>query len=305
MNNNVVKPTVVVLAAGLGSRYGSLKQIDQFGPSGETIIDYSIYDAIRAGFGKVVFIIRRSIEAEFKEVFVDKFNDFIQMEYAFQEIDILPDGIKMPKDRLKPWGTGHAVLMAADKVNEPFAVINADDFYGMRSFQLLHDQLTKLDNSVLGACLIGYRLKNTLSEHGSVSRGICALTPDGFLEKVTERTKISKGQNGEIYFTESDKQVLLDGNELVSMNLVGFSPLFFDFLRSGFKKFATGNIDLKSEYFLPGAISSMIASYSVKIPVIETPDMTYGVTYQKDKPIVKNMIEEQVKSGKYPKQLWK
>lgn len=305
MTDNLLKPTIVVLAAGLGSRYGSLKQIDQFGPSGETIIDYSIYDAIRAGFGKVVFIIRRSIEVEFKEVFVDKFNDVIQIEYAFQEIDILPDGIKMPKDRLKPWGTGHAVLMAADKVNEPFAVINADDFYGMRSFQLLHDKLKNLDNSVLGGCLIGYRLKNTLSDHGSVSRGICTLTPDGFLEKVTERTQISKGQNGEIYFTESDKQVLLDGDELVSMNLVGFSPLFFDFLRSGFKKFAAGNIDLKSEYFLPGAISSMIETHDVKIPVIETPDLTYGVTYQKDKPIVKKMIEEQVKSGKYPKQLWK
>ena len=301
----MVKPTVVVLAAGLGSRYGSLKQIDQFGPSGETIIDYSIYDAIRAGFGKVVFIIRRSIEEEFKEVFVDKFNDFIKIEYAFQEIDILPAGIKVPKGRVKPWGTGHAVLMAAEKVEEPFAVINADDFYGSRSFQLLYDGIKNLDNQTLGGCLIGYRLKNTLSDHGSVSRGICTLSAGGYLEKVTERTKIHKASNSRIYFTDNGKEEPLDGEEIVSMNLVGFSPLFFDVLRSGFTAFVKGNIELKSEYFLPVAVSSMIENYHVKMPVIETPDLTYGVTYQEDKPIVVKMIEEQVRAGVYPENLWK
>jgi hypothetical protein len=304
MNNNVVKPTVVVLAAGLGSRYGSLKQIDQFGPSGETIIDYSIYDAIRAGFGKVVFIIRRSIEAEFKEVFMDKFNDFIQIEYAFQEIDSLPDGITAPADRIKPWGTGHAVMMAAEKVQEPFAVINADDFYGAKSFQLLSKSLRGLDNKKLGACLIGYKLKNTLSDHGSVSRGICTLSAAGFLKKVTERTQISKGQNGQIYFSENDQTELLDGELLVSMNLVGFSPMFFDYLKSGFLKFLAGNDNPKAEFFLPVALSDMINEHKVKVPVIETPDLTYGVTYQADKPLVKKMIEEQVSAGVYPNKLW-
>jgi len=301
----MAKPTIVVLAAGLGSRYGSLKQIDKFGPSGETIIDYSIYDAIRAGFGKVVFIIRRSIEEEFKEVFVDKFNDFIKIEYAFQEIDILPAGVSVPKDRVKPWGTGHAVLMAAEKVEEPFAVINADDFYGYRSFQLLYDGIKNLDNQTLGGCLIGYRLKNTLSDHGSVSRGICTLSTDGYLQKVTERSQIYKGQNGRIYFTDDGTEEPLDGNEIVSMNLVGFSPLFFDLLKSGFAKFVQGNIDPKSEYFLPEAVSSMIEDRHIKMPVIETPDLTYGVTYQEDKPIVVKMIEEQVKAGIYPEKLWK
>jgi hypothetical protein len=299
-----VKPTVVVLAAGLGSRYGSLKQIDQFGPSGETIIDYSIYDAIRAGFGKVVFIIRRSIEAEFKEVFMDKFNDFIQIEYAFQEIDSLPDGITAPADRIKPWGTGHAVMMAAEKVQEPFAVINADDFYGAKSFQLLSKSLRGLDNKKLGACLIGYKLKNTLSDHGSVSRGICTLSAAGFLKKVTERTQISKGQNGQIYFSENDQTELLDGELLVSMNLVGFSPMFFDYLKSGFLKFLAGNDNPKAEFFLPVALSDMINEHKVKVPVIEPPDLTYGVTYQADKPLVKKMIEEQVSAGVYPNKLW-
>jgi hypothetical protein len=300
-----VKPTIVVLAAGLGSRYGSLKQIDKFGPSGETIIDYSIYDAIRAGFGKVVFIIRKNIEEEFKEVFMDKFNEFIKIEYAFQEIDILPSGIKVPEDRVNPWGTGHAVLMAADKVSEPFAVINADDFYGHRSFQLLHDGIKNLDNKTLGGCLIGYRLKNTLSDHGSVSRGICTLSTDGYLQKVTERSQIFKGQNGRIYFTDNGTEEPLDGDEIVSMNLVGFSPLFFDLLKSGFAKFVQGNIEPKSEYFLPAAVSSMIEEHNGKVPVIETPDLTYGVTYQKDKPIVVKMIQDQVNNGIYPKKLWK
>lgn len=299
-----MKPTVVVLAAGLASRYGSLKQIDQFGPSGETIIEYSIYDAIRAGFGKVVFIIRRSIEEEFKEVFMNKFNDFIKVEYAFQELDSLPQGITPPVDRLKPWGTGHAVMMAAEKVQESFAVINADDFYGARSFQLLYDSLLGLDNKKLGACLIGYKLKNTLSDHGSVSRGICTLSAEGYLEKVTERTQISKGQNGQIYFTDNEQKELLDGELLVSMNLVGFSPVFFDYLKSGFLKFLAENDDPKAEFFLPVALSGMIDEHKVKVPVIETPDLTYGVTYQADKPLVKEMIEKQIKAGAYPKQLW-
>ncbi len=300
-----IKPTVVVLAAGLASRYGSLKQIDQFGPSGETIIDYSIYDAIRAGFRKVVFIIRRNIEAEFKEVFLGKFGNLIEVEFAFQEIDIVPNGIIVPPDRAKPWGTGHAVLMAAEKVNSPFAVINGDDFYGAKSFQLLFDYLVKLDSTILNGCLIGYRLKNTLSDHGYVSRGICTLSPENDLERVTERTHIGKGPDGGIYFTENDRQVAIGGEELVSMNLFGFTPPFFDILKSGFEHFAKGNAtNLKAEFFLPDAVTQMVTQHSVKMPVIETPEMTYGVTYSNDKPIVKEMLIKMVKNGIYPKNLW-
>jgi len=300
-----MRPTIVVLAAGLASRYGSLKQIDQFGPSGETIIDYSIYDAIKAGFGKVVFIIRRNIEAEFKEVFLGKFGDHIEVDYAFQEIDIVPAGIQVPHERIKPWGTGHAVLMASDKINEPFAVINADDFYGSTSFQLLYDYLVQMENDALDACLIGYRLKNTLSDHGYVSRGICTLSPDQFLEKVTERTHVYKGQNNHIYYIENEEQDTLSGEELVSMNLFGFTPSFFEILKTGFKEFMERNVENpKAEYFLPFAVTLMLKQYAVKMPVIETPEMTYGVTYQKDKPIVKEMIRKLVDKGVYPKNLW-
>ncbi|MCK5278219.1 MAG: nucleotidyltransferase, partial [Cyclobacteriaceae bacterium] len=207
------KPSIVVLAAGLGSRYGSLKQIDQFGPSGETIIDYSIYDAIRAGFKKVVFIIRKNIEEEFKEVFVGKFSDLIEIDYAFQEIDIVPNGIIVPDERVKPWGTGHAVLMAAEKINTPFAVINADDFYGAQSFHLLFDHLNGLNIQELNACLIGYRLKNTLSDHGYVSRGVCTLSSGNYLEEVTERLHIYKEKGNKIYFIENDEKFPLTGEE--------------------------------------------------------------------------------------------
>ena len=301
-----MKPTIVVLAAGLASRYGSLKQIDQFGPSGETIIDYSIYDAVQAGFKKVVFIIRRNIEDEFKEVFVGKFGDLIEIDYAFQEIDIVPEGIIVPKDRIKPWGTGHAVLMAEGKVDEPFAVINADDFYGKESFKLLYDYLTKKDRDELGGCLIGYLLKNTLSDHGFVSRGVCTLTADAHLNDVVERTHIHKGSGGEIYFAEDEKKFPLTGDEIVSMNLLGFTPGFFKVLRDGFETFVKKEgTKLKSEYFLPSAVDSLVKDYHVKFPVIETPELTYGVTYQDDKPIVKKMIEKLVAEGKYPERLWK
>ena len=300
------KPTLVVLAAGLASRYGSLKQIDQFGPSGETIIDYSVYDAIRAGFKKVVFIIRKNIEEEFKEFFLGKFGELIEVDYVFQEIDIVPKGDKVLVERVKPWGTGHAVMMAADKVSDPFAVINADDFYGSTSFRLLHEHLDKLDAKELNACLIGYRLKNTLSDHGYVSRGICSLSENNYLEKVTERTHIYKGQDNHIYFVENEEQDSLTGEELVSMNLVGFTPPFFDLLKVGFERFVkTNGENPTSEYFLPDAVTQMLKQYGVKMPVIETPELTYGVTYPNDKPVVKEMINRLVEQGIYPKNLWK
>jgi len=300
-----MKPTIVVLAAGLGSRYGSLKQIDQFGPSGETIIDYSIYDAIRAGFKKVVFIIRRDIEEEFREVFVGKFEKYIEIDYAFQEIDIVPDGIEIPENRVKPWGTGHAVMTAADKVTDPFAVINADDFYGANSFQLLHDHLSGLKSDVLDACLIGYRLKNTLSDHGYVSRGICSMTENSILEKITERTHIYKLADQSCIYEENGKKYPLTGDEMVSMNLVGFTPPFFDVLKAGFESFINNNFDKpKAEFYLPDAVTRMIVHHNVNMSVIETPELTYGVTYQEDKPIVKEMIKKNVEQGIYPVKLW-
>lgn len=300
-----MKPTLVVLAAGLASRYGSLKQIDQFGPSGETITDYSIYDAIRAGFKKVAFIIRRDIEDDFKEVFGKKFGDRIEVDFAFQEIDIVPEGVMVPEERIKPWGTGHAVLMAADQVADPFAVINADDFYGATSFQLLHDHLVGMNTKELNACLIGYKLKNTLSDHGYVSRGICSLTEENNLTKITERTHIYKKSDQSIYFEEDNKKYPLTGEELVSMNLVGFTPPFFDVLRTGFEEFAQSSINTpKSEFFLPTAVSSIINKHASEIPVIETPDLTYGVTYQDDKALVRDMIKKRVEEGVYPENLW-
>lgn len=299
-----MNPTLVVLAAGMGSRYGSLKQIDQFGPSGETIIDYSIYDAIRAGFTKVVFIIRKEIEAEFKEVFGTKFGDQIEVEYVFQELDIVPQGIKVAQDRKKPWGTGHAVMLAAEKVNDPFAVINGDDFYGAVSFQLLHDFLISQDPHKLNGCLIGYQLKNTLSDHGYVSRGVCSLSEEDHLLKVTERTHISKGDTG-IYFEENDIKHPFTGDELVSMNLMGFTPPFFQVLKEGFENFVKTNADpLKGEYYLPTALSAMIDKHQVNVPVIATPEMTYGVTYQEDRGSVKQMILDKIAQGIYPQNLW-
>ncbi len=303
--NSEIKPAIVVLAAGMGSRYGGLKQVEQFGPSGETIIDYSIYDAIRAGFKKVVFIIRKNIEAEFKENIIGKFEDLIEVDFAFQEIDIVPEGVKVPKERIKPWGTGHAVLMAMEKVNGPFAVINGDDFYGSQSFQLLFDHLNGLDINVLNACLIGYQLQNTLSDHGFVSRGVCDLSAEKYLEKVTERTHVYKGTEGEVYYVENEEKVSLTGKELVSMNLAGFTPPFFKVLKDGFEGFVKSNIEsLKAEYFLPNAITEIITNHSVNVPVIETPDQTYGVTYQEDKATVKEAIRQMIDQGIYPENLW-
>lgn len=296
---------LIVLAAGMGSRYGSLKQVDPFGPSGEAIMEYSIFDAIRAGFGKVVFVIRRNIEAEFKEVFGDKFNGKIDVDYVFQELDILPKGMDVPADRVKPWGTAHAVWVAEEKVSGPFAVINADDFYGAKSFQLLGDYLTNVDARQLHGCLIGYRLENTLSDFGHVSRGVCKTSEEGTLISVTERTHIARGEDGQVYFEDKDEKQALTGKELVSMNLMGFTPPFFEVLCKGFENFIQNHgHELKSEYYLPNGLTEIVVNHSVKVPVIETPEMTYGVTYQDDKPKVKAMLKKLVEQGVYPNDLW-
>ncbi|WPP51486.1 nucleotidyltransferase family protein [Catalinimonas niigatensis] len=298
------KPTLLVMAAGMGSRYGSLKQVDRFGPSGETIIDYSIYDAIRSGFGKVVFVIRESIEAEFKQLFYGKFSDKIAIDYALQELDRVPEGIKVPAGRQKPWGTGHAVLVAADKIREPFAVINADDYYGQQAFQIMADFLSQTGNEE--HVLVGYRLRNTLSEHGYVSRGICEVDHEGYLSSVTERTHIYITPKQEVvYQTDEGKEVKLTGNEVASMNLMGFTPNVFAQFEASFKAFLQENLHHpKNEFYLPSVVNEIISSRQARVKVLNTTDHWFGVTYQEDKAIAQRKLKELADAGVYPENLW-
>lgn len=299
-------PSLVVLAAGLGSRYGSLKQIDQFGPSGETIVDYAIYDAIQAGFKKIVFVIKKDIEEEFKEIFLHKLSGKVTVEYAFQELDHLPEGFDVPANREKPWGTAHAVLMAESKIDEPFAIVNADDFYGRTSLKLMHDHLKALDMKQLSACMVGFVLQNTLSDHGRVSRGICQVDSNGMLAEIIERTHIFKGSETP-YYEEKGQRYTLSGNEVVSMNLMGFTPHIFELMKERFKEFLETNLitkDLKAEYFIPSVLN-YAREGGVKVPVLHTKEMWFGVTYQKDKPIVKRKLDELIKMDVYPDHLWK
>jgi UTP-glucose-1-phosphate uridylyltransferase len=297
--------TLLVLAAGMGSRYGGLKQLDQVGPSGETIIDYSVYDAIEAGFNKVVFIIRRDIEKEMKELLFDKYSKKIKIEYVFQELDNLPDGVTVPKDRVKPWGTGHAVLMAKDVINEPFVVINADDFYGKSAFKVLAEYMKSQASDLKGKnCMAGYRLKNTLSDHGTVSRGVCKVNENNELEEITERTKIG-WENGRILADDNGKQLELDGNSFVSMNFWAFTPDVFPELESEFKKFIGLNAsNIKSEYYIPSIVSHQMNNKLATFKVLEATDQWFGVTYQEDKPLVIKKIKELTEQGKYPEKLW-
>lgn len=302
------KPSLVVMAAGIGSRYGSVKQIDTFGPHGETIIDYSIYDAIQAGFGKVVFIIRKSIEEEFQKTFYNKFADKIKIEYVFQEVEKVPEGINFTPERQKPWGTGHALLMAHEKVNEPFAVINADDFYGQESFRIIASFLSQLSNGDQGDyALIGYQLNKTLSEHGHVSRGVCSVNSNNHLQGVTERTKIYRRNDGNIvYLDEQDgEEKVIDDHETVSMNLFGFTPDIFGYLDKYFREFIENKgDDLKSEFYLPFVINQLIKKGKVDVNVLKTPEQWFGVTYPEDKPVARDKIADLIRQGYYPEKLW-
>jgi UTP-glucose-1-phosphate uridylyltransferase len=297
------KKTLLVLAAGMGSRYGGLKQIDPVGPSGEAIIDYSIYDAIRAGFSKVVFIIRHDIEAAFRESIGKRFAGRVQVDYVFQELNLLPPGFTVPPGRTKPWGTAHAILMAADKVKEPFAAINADDFYGPNSYRMLAGHL---DSGTSDYAMVGFQLKNTLSEYGSVARGICQLDPANYLNGVTELTKIEKAGAAAKYTSEKGEVMPLTGNEIVSMNIWGFTPNLFNQLRELMVQFLkqSGN-EPKSEFYIPTAVNTLVSERKAKVKVLQTPDQWFGVTYREDKPRVVESIQELVKSGAYPANLWK
>lgn len=301
----MVKPTLLVLAAGMGSRYGSLKQMDGVGPNNEAIIDYSVYDAIRAGFGKVVFVIRHSFEKEFREVFsAERFGGRIAVEFVFQELDYLPEGASVPEGRVKPWGTNHAVMMAADAVHEPFAVINADDFYGRDGFRVLGQWLSKADGQNR-YCMVGYRMGNTLSESGTVARGICRTDANNYLTGVVERTDIAR-VDGRITFTGDDGQpTTTDDNTPVSMNMWGFTPDYFRYSEEYFKEFLRANIDNpKAEYYIPLMVNKLITEGTATVEVLDTTAKWFGVTYAADRQGVVDKIRALVDAGEYPAKLF-
>ncbi len=303
----MTKPTLLVLAAGMGSRYGSLKQIDPVGPSGETIIDYSIYDAIRAGFGKVVFIIRKSFEQDFKDIFISKLQPHIPVEYVFQEIDKLPEGLTVSPERTKPWGTAHAVLMAKDVINEPFAVINGDDFYGSGAFQTMADYLNALTGDTQTQySLVGYQVGNTMSDNGTVSRGVCREDENELLVSVTERHNIQYVKGGIAYQDAGGTPVFLNPETLVSMNFWGFTPEYFKQTELMFSDFVKANSDsLKAEFYIPFAIDKLISNKAASVKVLRSNAKWFGVTYKEDKPLVIEKLAQLIKSGVYPAKLWK
>lgn len=296
-----MKPTLLVLAAGMGSRYGGLKQMDGVGPNGEAILDYSVIDAIRAGFGKVVFVIRHSFAEDFKKVFnKEHFHNQIEVEYVFQELDKLPEGFTVPEGREKPWGTNHAILMAKDVIHEPFAIINADDFYGSDAFKVIADYLSKLENTKGNYCMVGYRLENTLSENGSVSRGVCNIDNNGLLIGMTERTAISRTPDGIAYKDSDDSMHPLAADATVSMNLFGFTPDYFAESEKLFVTFLKEHgTEMKSEYYIPFAVNTFINNGYAKMHVLKTTAQWFGVTYKEDRPSVVARLKKLHDQGIY------
>ena len=302
------KPVLVIMAAGMGSRYGGLKQLDPVGNHGQLIIDYSIYDARRAGFETVVFVIKPEIEADFKAAIGDRIAKVMDVKYAYQIKEDLPDGYAVPAERTKPWGTAHAALAARDVVDGPFAIINADDYYGPEAYQKIYDYLdSHEDTNVYEYVMVGYLIKNTVTENGSVARGVCEETEEQFLSQITERTKIEKGPPPR--FTEDDGQTWteLDENTIVSMNMWGFTRSFLDEALARFPAFLDKTLaenPLKGEYFLPSVVSQLIGEGKARVKVLRSEDKWYGVTYREDKPTVVAAIGEKTKSGLYPDNLW-
>ncbi|MBS2099053.1 nucleotidyltransferase family protein [Carboxylicivirga linearis] len=298
-----MKPTLLILAAGMGSRYGGLKQMDELGPNGESIIDYSVYDAIQSGFDKVVFVIREDFADVFKERFEPRLAGKIKTEYVYQDLKDLPEGYSVPEGREKPWGTGHAILMAKDVINEPFAIINADDFYGREAYQQVFDFVgeSKDENEY---AMVGYRLDNTLSEHGTVSRGVCETNADGNLVNIVERTKI--GYEGEkIFFYEEESKTELTGSEAVSMNFWAFKPNYFKKLEDAFLDFLKEKgQEMKSEFYFNAVVDQLIKKGVASTKVIRTDSKWFGVTYKEDKPLVQKKIDELIANGIYPEKLW-
>lgn len=300
-----MKPTLLILAAGMGSRFGGLKQVEPVGPNGEAIIDYSIFDAIRAGFGKVVFVIRENFADAFKEKFGDKLAGKIEVEYVFQDLDNLPEGFSLPEGREKPWGTAHAILVAKNAINEPFCALNADDFYGYNAYKVIADFL-KASKNPTEYSMVGYKLGNTLSDFGSVSRGISEVNKNGELESIVETKKIFK-KDGKVISEEPDgSEKLLTGNETVSMNMWGFKTSIFPFLEEKFKEFLKTEIDKpKSEMYIPSVVFEMIEKGNATVKVLKTDSPWFGVTYKEDKPIVVNKINSLIEQGDYPVEILK
>jgi NDP-sugar pyrophosphorylase family protein len=299
-----MKPTLLVLAAGLGTRYGGLKQIDAIGPYGQTIIDYSIYDGIRAGFGKVVFVIRHYFEEAFREKVSRKFDGFVDTAYAYQELDAGLGGFTLPPDRQKPWGTGHAILVSREAIQGPFAVVNADDYYGRRSLQAMVGFLTG-SGGPNDYAMVGYTLKNTLSEHGTVARGVTECDERMFLQRVDERKKIEKTADGIRYFDPDGTPHPLTGEEFVSMNLWGFQPSIFEFLESQFARFlAEHGREKNSELYIPFVVDELVTGGTATVKVLHTDEPWFGVTYRADKSIATACIRKLIDKGIYPERLW-
>ncbi len=299
-----MKPTLLVLAAGLGTRYGGLKQIDSIGPHGETIIDYSIYDAIRAGFGKTVFVIRHYFEDAFREKVSSKFDGFVETAYAYQELDACLGDFKLPPQREKPWGTGHAILVCKDLIREPFAVVNADDYYGVHSLKTMADFLTARD-ATTDYGMIGYILRNTLSEHGGVSRGVTQCDEHMFLDGIVERKKIERVGTGARYLDDDGTPHALTGDEIVSMNLWGFQPSIFPHLQAQFERFLRdhGN-EVKTEMYIPSVVDVLIAGGQARVKVLQTHDTWFGVTYREDRDMAIRCMRRLIADGVYPERLW-
>lgn len=301
-----MKPTLFVLAAGMGSRYGGLKQLDGLGPNGETIMDYSIFDAIRGGFGKIVFVIRKDFEKDFREKILSKYENHIPVELVFQSVDKLPAGFTCPEGRVKPWGTNHAVLMGKEVINEPFAVINADDFYGRDSFAVLGRWLSELSEGAKNRyCMVGFRVGNTLSESGTVARGICSTNDEGCLTTVVERTEIMRVDGKVCYKDEQGAWVAVDDNTPVSMNMWGFTPDYFKYSEDYFIDFLKNNLDnLKAEYFIPLMVNKLINEGTATVKVLDTTSKWFGVTYAADRQGVVDKIQSLVDAGEYPSKLF-
>jgi hypothetical protein len=296
------KPTLLVLAAGMGSRYGGLKQIDPVGPAGETIIDYSIFDAMRAGFGKLVFVIRHDIEPQFREVVGARFERRIAVDYVFQELDKLPAGHSLPAGRTKPWGTTHAILMAEHAIKEPFAAINADDFYGRNAYTVIAKHLT---SGTPDYAMVGFTLKNTLSDHGTVARGVSRTDASNYLTSIVEMMKIEPDGSGAKNTNADGTVAHLTGDEPVSMNFWGFTPALFPQLKAEFEKFLKrAGGEQKSECYIPSTVGDLVTSGQAKVKVLRSPDSWFGVTYREDRPQVVESIRQLIAKGEYPEKLW-
>lgn len=300
-----MKPSLLILAAGIGRRYGGLKQIDPVGPGGEILIDYAMYDALRAGFGDLVFVIQRQFEDEFRAFIEHRVAERVPVSYAYQELEPLPGGRRPPAEREKPWGTGHAVLAARDHIEAPFAVINADDFYGRRSFESMHRFLEARDPEAGEYGMVGFRLRNTLSPHGAVARGVCDVGTDGYLREVVERTRIEE-RGGVIGFENGDSGFQpLPGDSIVSMNLWGFTPAIFPELESGFRTFLREKgDDPRAEFYLPSVVDRLVRSGRATVKVLPSEARWFGVTYREDHAAAVREVRERVRAGEYPERLW-